>query len=273
MAKEINGVSTVNRVCSILTVFDEDKKSLTLTEISRAVGLPKSTTFRLLSALEEKGILMRDVDGRSFRLGYMLIHLGILAQDSISLRNLALPVLRRLSDETRETSVLSMLDRNHNVGIWIEQIESPQAVRWARRVGHPLNLHAGASSKVLWAFLPESEAESILDKIELIPLMPNTITEKERMRTELREIRRQGYAVSFEETDNGAMGVAAPVYDHNNQPVAGIGIIGPVSRVSPEQIPEITGYVLHASRVLSTLLGATSIPDSHNKEVVLRQHS
>ncbi len=256
MAKETNGVSTVNRVCSILNAFSEEKMALTLTEISRAVNLPKSTTFRLLIALEEKGILNRDPDGRSFRLGYMLIHLGILAQNSNELRNVALPVLRRLSEQTRETSVLSVLDRSNNAGVWIEQIESPQAVRWARRVGSPLKLHAGASSKVLWAFLPDAEIDCILAQIELTPFLPNTITEQERMRAELFGIRERGYAVSFEETDSGAMGVAAPVYDHTNRPVAGIGVIGPVARVSPEQIPEIAENVLSAGRELSRLLGA-----------------
>ncbi len=261
MAKENSGVSTVNRVCSILDAFSEENKALTLTEVSRAVNLPKSTTFRLLSALEEKGILTRDPDGRSFRLGYMLIHLGILAQSSNELRTVALPVLRKLSEQTRETSVLSVLDRANNAGVWIEQIESPQAVRWAKRVGSRLKLHAGASSKVLWAFLPEDEIDCILAQVVLTPFLPNTITQKEEMQAELREIRRRGYAVSFEETDNGAMGVAAPVYDHTNRPVAGIGIIGPVARVTPEQIPEIAESVLKASCELSRLLGAAQYPN------------
>ncbi len=260
MVKESNGVSTVNRVCSILDAFSEENKALTLTEISRAVSLPKSTTFRLLAALEEKGILNRDPDGRSFRLGYMLIHLGILAQNSNELRAVALPVLRKLSEQTRETSVLSVLDRANNAGVWIEQIESPQAVRWAKRVGSRLKLHAGASSKVLWAFLPEEEIDCILTQIDLTPFLPNTITNEYQMRAELREIRELGYAVSFEETDNGAMGVAAPVYDHTNRPAAGIGVIGPVARVSPNQIPEIAETVLSAGRELSRLLGATKIP-------------
>ncbi len=259
MENESRGISTVNRLCSILNAFSEEKKVLTLTEISRMVSLPKSTTFRLLSALESKGMLTRDADGRNYRLGYTLIQLGILAQNSIELRNLALPVLRKLSEETRETSVLSVLDRYNNVGVWVDQIESTQAVHWSRRVGNPLKLHAGASSKVLWAFLPDQDVEAILNQIELTPFLPNTITSKERMRAEIMEIRRCGYAVSFEETDSGAMGVAAPIYNHTNQPVAGIGIIGPVARIFEEQIPEIAGHVLQASQELSRALGATVV--------------
>ncbi len=128
--------------------------------------------------------------------------------------------------------------------------------RLAMRVGQSLQLHAGASSKVLWAFLPDEEIERILHEIEYIPLEKNTITDPERMRAELGAIRERGYATSFEETDSGAMGVAAPVYDHAGQAVAGIGIAAPAARIPPARVPEIARTVLEASRELSRRLGA-----------------
>ncbi len=90
-----------------------------------------------------------------------------------------------------------------------------------------------------------------------MPLRPSTITEPEVMRAELAAIRQRGYATSFEETDEGAMGIAAPVYDHTGQLVAGIGIAAPLSRVPPERIAPLAEQVLAAGRALSLQLGAT----------------
>lgn len=253
MERADSAIRTINRVCDILNSYGEGETMLTLTEISKKIGIPKSTTHRLMEALSSQGLLNRDSDGRSYRLGYQLIRWGILSQNSLDLRNTALPLLRNLAMETGETAVLSV--RAANYGIWIETVESKYPVRLAMRIGKPLHLHAGASSKVLWAFLQESEVEQILNEIDLIPLKTNTITQKDKMRQELDKIRQRGYATSFEETDDGVMGVAAPVFNHTGKPIAGIGIVAPVSRISEDKVPEIAKLVINTGRSLSRLLG------------------
>jgi DNA-binding IclR family transcriptional regulator len=245
---------TINRICDILNSFSDHEAYLTLTEISIRIQLPKSTTFRFLEALESQGMIHYDSNHKGYRLGHRLIHLGMLAQASIDLRNDALPILRSLTEETGETSILSM--RFGSNGTWVEMIESRQPVRLAMRVGQPLLLHAGASSKVLLAFLPEDEIERILGQMDLVPIATNTITDPERLKDELRIIREHGYATSFEETDEGAMGIAAPVFDHTGRPIAGIGIAAPIVRIPREQISKILDPVLNASRKLSKQLGA-----------------
>jgi DNA-binding IclR family transcriptional regulator len=243
----------INRLCDILNSFTEHEHVLTLTEISRRIGLPKSTTHRFLEALVSQGLLYNE-NGHGFRLGHQLIHWGILAQASIDLRNLALPVLRALMESTGETAILSM--RFGSVGSWVDLVESRHPVRLALRIGENVPLHAGASSKVLWAFLPAAEIDRLLGQIELSGFEKNTITDPDAMRAELRAIRERGYATSFEETDRGAMGVAAPVYDHTGQLVAGIGIAAPINRLPPDQVPEIAPLILAAGQDLSQKLGA-----------------
>jgi len=254
MPRAPSDLRTINRLCDILNSFTDSERVLTLSEISRKIGLPKSTTYRFLEALQSKGLVYSEPGGRGFHLGYQLIRWGRLAQSSIDLRNYALPVLRNLTDTTGETSILSM--RFGNASTWIEMIESPHPVRLAMRIGETLHLHAGASSKVLWAFLPEEEIETILGQIELVALEKNTITDAQQMRDELSLIRERGYATSFEETDVGAMGIAAPVYDHTHRAVAGIGIAAPITRVSEDRVPELAGLIREAGRRLSLRLGA-----------------
>jgi DNA-binding IclR family transcriptional regulator len=146
-----------------------------------------------------------------------------------------------------------------NVGTWVEIVESRHLLRLAMRVGQPFPLHAGASSKVLLAFLSDQEIERILGGIVFEPIKKNTITNLEKFREELHLTRNRGYAVSFEETDGGAMGIAAPVYDHTGQIVAGIGILAPITRVPEARVPEMAEPVLLASYQLSMQLGASSL--------------
>lgn len=257
MQRADSSIRTINRVCDILNSFHENETDLTLTEISSRIGIPKSTTHRLIQALKSQELLISENDHQSYRLGFQLIRWGTLAQKSINIRNIALPIMRSLTQITGESSVLSI--RIGNTGVWIEMVESEHPVRLELRMGKSLQLHAGASSKVLWAFLPEPEMEQILSEIDLIPVTPNTITDKNKMREELFKGHRLGYVTSFEETDIGAMGIAAPVFDHQCHVIAGIGIVAPNSRISPDQIPEIGKQVIQAGKELSKMMGCTNI--------------
>lgn len=248
------GINTLDRVCDILNLFTEEDHVLTLSNISRRLQLPKSTAHRMLAAMLLRGLLIRDPYDRGYQLGFQLLQWGTLARSSLDIRNIALPVMKALVNTINETVVLSM--RYGNSAIWVEVVESEQPVRIALRTGKPLSLHAGASSKILWAFLPQEEMEAMFGVIHLAPLFANSIIESEKMRTELKKIRELGYAVSYEETDPGAMGIAAPVYDHLNCLVAGLGMVAPAARVTTDRVEVYAQKVREASVELSRRLGA-----------------
>ena len=264
MAPEMAGRS-ITRVADILNCFSVEEPVHNLTAISQRLGLPKSTAHRLLTMLVGQGFLMRDVQGRGYQLGYQLLHWGMVAQAGLDLRTEALPVMRALSKAVDETAILTVRDGTR--GLYLEIVQSSHPVRLAMQVGQRLRLHAGASSKVLLAFLPEAEIEQIIGAIELPPLTPHTLTDPAHLRAELAAIRQRGYATSFEETDFGAMGIAAPVYDHTGQPAAGIGIAAPLTRIPPERVPEFVPPILDAGRQLSARLGAPNrkLPDASEK--------
>ena len=210
MTTDSTGRSII-RIADILNCFSIEEPVHNLTAISKRLGLPKSTSHRLLTTLVSQGFLMRDVHGRGYQLGYQLLHWGMVAQAALDLRTEALPIMRQLSRSVGETAILTVRDGTR--GLYLEIVESAQPVRLTMQVGQRLRLHAGASSKVLLAFLPEAEIDQIIGAIELLPLTPHTITDPTQLRIELAAICQRGYATSFEETDLGAMGVAAPVYD------------------------------------------------------------
>ena len=235
MSTELSAVRTVNRICEILNCFTPERPALTLTEISNRLVLPRSTMHRLLTALESQGLLARAPGGRDYVLGYQLMRWGWLAQSGLDLRNEALPVLRELANSTGETTILSVRDGYD--AICVEKVDSSRPVRLAMRAGQHLYLHAGASAKVLWAFLPDAEITEILSCIPMERLQSNTITDRLALRAELAAIRERGYATSFEETDSGAMGIAAPVFDHTGAVIAGVGMAAPMARVTLDRGP------------------------------------
>ncbi|HEX9115989.1 MAG TPA: IclR family transcriptional regulator [Anaerolineae bacterium] len=255
MTTDLSAVRTVNRISDILNCFSSGEPVLGLTAISNRLGLPRSTAHRLLTALESQGFLTRAPYGHGYQLGYHLLRWGLLAQATLDLRNEALPVLRRLAEVTGETAIVSVLDGEE--GLCVDIVDSPHPVRLAMQAGQRLHLHAGASAKVLWAFLSEAEIRRLLEHLDLVPLQPNTIVEPEALRRELAAIRSRGYATSFEETDQGAMGIAVPVYDHAGQPIAGIGIAAPLARIPPESVAAVVPRVLEAGRELSARIGAS----------------
>ncbi len=263
MPPEPSAVRTVNRISAILNCFSPEQPVLNLTAISDRLGLARSTTHRLLTALQQQGFLSRSAGDQGYHLGYQLLRWGALAQATLDLRNEALPILRELSTATGETAILSV--RDGSVGICVEKVDSNQPVRLAMHAGQHLHLHAGASAKVLLAFLPDDEMERIVSQIQLWPLQHNTLTDPDLLLRELREIRLRGLATSFEETDAGAMGLAAPVYDSTGQVVAGIGIAAPLARVSPQRVPDLSDCVLQASRDLSIRLGGGASLPSHSQ--------
>jgi IclR family acetate operon transcriptional repressor len=245
---------SVIRIADVLNCFTSEEPVHNLTAISQRVGLARSTTHRLVNALTSQGFLMRDVHGRGYRLGYQVLHWGMVAQAGLDLRAEAQPILRALTRSVDETAILTVRDGSR--GLYLDIVESSHPVRLAMQVGQLLRLHAGASSKVLLAFLSDAELEQVLSTIEFAKLTPHTITDPDKFRNELSVIRTRGYATSFEETDQGAMGIAAPVYDRSGQSVAGIGVAAPLSRIPPERVPEVAPLIMEAGRQLSERLGA-----------------
>jgi DNA-binding IclR family transcriptional regulator len=254
MAQADSTIRTINRVCDILNCFSSRVTRLTLTEISVKVGIPKSTTHRLLEALRSQGFINYDANSRSFQLGYQLIRWGTDAQAGVDVRNIAWPYLQELTDVTGETAVLSI--RNGYSGFCLEMCESSHPMRLSMRVGQPLDLHAGSSAKILWAFLPDNEIYEILQNIKLVPLMDGTITDPKQMVEELHHIRERGYARSFEETDKDAMGISAPIYNHRMELVAGVGVIAPISRVTEDVEARMVEKVVRTANLISKLMGA-----------------
>jgi DNA-binding IclR family transcriptional regulator len=255
-----SSVETVNRLVRILDCFSPDHPTWSLAELSKHLGLSKSTLHRFLVSLEFHGILRRSARDRRWRLGYRLSIWGSLAAESTGIQHLARPVMQDIAAATGEMPILTIY-QNRQV-VCIERIETNHSVRLALEVGMRCPPHAGASSKILMAYLPEEEIQAIIHENGLPKLCTNTITDPAELLNELAKIRAQGYAESVEETDPGAWGVATPIFDRDGAVVASIGIAGPTLRFSETLSQQYVSLCCQAAQRISALL-RTGVEQGH----------
>jgi DNA-binding IclR family transcriptional regulator len=222
---------------AILYAFDEERPELGVTELSQLTGLDKSTVYRLLSALQQGGLVDQDPETSKYRLGGGLVRLGGLALRDADLTRIARAHLQNLADRTQETVNLSVLTENDSI-VNIDVITSPRRVRNVGWIGREMPLHAVSGGKVFMAHLPEEQVERILSE-GLPARTEHTVTDRARLRDELAEIRQTGFGIAEEELEEGLSAVAAPVWNHEGQVIAIVSVSGPASRLPRRRLMEL----------------------------------
>ena len=207
MEERRNGLQLIGRAADVLRALGATPEGMTLSELAQAVGLAKSTTHRIVGALESEDFVGTSAEGR-LRLGRGLSQLGASARGALRLE--LRPILVRLAQETAETVDLSILDGG--AATFIDQIPSTQRLRAVSAVGISFPLHSTANGKALLAALPPEQAAAILPT-RLQRDTPKTITSRRELWSELDEIRATGIAYDREEHTDGISAVGAVVRD------------------------------------------------------------
>lgn len=244
----------LERTFAILDVFDEEHPEWSTTDIARSLGLPIPTVHRILTALKRRGYVSQHDETKRFRLGVAALQLGDRARAVVDLRSVAMPELRSLSRDTGETALLTVLTPRQDRGVCLERVETAHPLRLSVTTGRQLPLHAGASQKVLLAYLGDEEVEAVISG-GLEHLCRATITDPRLLRDELATIRRRGWASSFEETNVGVWGVAVPVLNAHGEVVCAVGIAGPNARLTTARVREDVRRVHAAARAIGRALG------------------
>jgi IclR family KDG regulon transcriptional repressor len=214
---------SLERALKILRTFSFDSREMTLSEISEALTLSKSTVYRLASTLADFDFLRYDEKSKKYSLGLQLFKLGSIVYASFSLRKSAFSHLDQLHCSLGKTVFLGMLQEDEVV--YIDKRESTfNPIRFSSEVGRRRPPYFGMFGQLLMAFLPEKEVDRILQKNPLQPITNKSITEKEKFKKRLCEIREQGYCMDIEEAIDGVTGIAAPIKDYTGNVVAALGV-------------------------------------------------
>lgn len=254
--KKDNVVQSVMRAIDILESFDSGSAELGVSDISRAVGLHKSTVYGLLNTLAQRGYVDQDPASGKYRLGIKLFEMGCRVTDRMDLQTQAVPVLEDLVSKFQET--VHLVVRDGRDVVYVAKRECARSVRIASSVGRRLPCYCTGVGKAMLSELSEEELDALYKGRELRAFTRNTITDLDRLKQELRAIRERGYSFDMEEFDVGVRCVAAAVKDHTGRVVGALSIAGPASRMTQERMSEMAVAVKQAARYLSRQLGDMS---------------
>tara|TARA_R110002111_G_scaffold191869_2_gene258215 strand:+ start:28978 stop:29766 length:789 start_codon:yes stop_codon:yes gene_type:complete len=241
-------VPNLDRALKILEYLADRLEGVTMSDVGVALEIPKNSSFRILNTLLAHGYVLRDDKTQKFRLSAKFLKLGSKGTGAEQLLENAFDVLRRLRDETGETTLVGrLIDRE---GVVLGQVGSNHPIKVFVELGTRFPLHVAAPAKVMLAFLPAAEQKVMLSQLTLKKYTERTITSLSKFKSEIQQARERGYAVDWGEEVEGINCVAAPIFDHSGYPIAAIWITGPETRLTHLKFEHLGSQVMqHASEI------------------------
>lgn len=227
-----------------------------MVDVVDELGLPKSSAFVLLNALEQLAYLSRDDDGR-YRLTLRMFELGMRAMRAMrdtDVANIAVPHLERLRDVAGMTVHLAR--RDHASVVYLLKIDGPGYVRFDTYVGKRAALHLTGVGKAIAAYLPHGELDRLASDLDFTRGTPKSPKSLQALKSNLKKVRVNGYAIDDEEEVAGVRCVAAPIHNHLDEVIASVGIVGLAHNMGRAAIPRLAASVVETARAISTQLGA-----------------
>jgi DNA-binding IclR family transcriptional regulator len=223
-----------------------------VTEVARELDIHKSTAYRLLTTLRERGLVEQDAATEKYRLGFGLVLLARAVRADLDILGCARPVCERLSERTRETVTIAVLEDDD--AVVIHQSISRASALGVDWTGRHTPLHATAAGKIFLAHMPEDQLLRILEG-PLECFTENTIADPASLKDHTSKIRDEGYGFTVEELEPGLNAVGAPIRRADGAVVGAVSVSGPAFRLPPDALPEIGGLSKRAATEISQCLG------------------
>ena len=245
---------SLERALNILNVFDSEKQTLTLAQLSAALTLPRATVLRLCSTLVKYSFLKQDPETKRYSLGIRLFELGSLVYNAFSLRRIASHYLAQLRTKLGTTVFLGVLDNDEL--LYIDKREDPRnPVRFTSEIGRRRPPYWGMVGPMIMAYQSDSEIERLLEKSPLESTAKKSFSGKAEFMQWLRRIRDQGFAVDEERAIDGISGVAAPIHDASGKVFAAIGTAFIASALDSKTVKKVVKEATATAEAISRELG------------------
>lgn len=258
--RQRSGVQSLGRAFSILEEVARHREGIGLAELSKLVGLHNSTTFHLAKTMVSLGYMRQERDSKRYRVGRPLFALAASALDEIEMVNLATPILEDLSRETGESGHFAV--RMGDSVVVIARTSGPGAFQLTDRVGVVRPAHCTALGKIILASLRPDQLKRFLERVELKPSTPKSITEPTVLLREIAEVRRSAIAIDDGEFNAEVRCIAVPVYNFTGDVIGALGISGPIWRMSDPVLKSRAKLVQAAAQRLSAEFGASNAAKS-----------
>lgn len=247
-----NTIKSLDRAMEVFEFLSEGQGKA-LTELSSEMGQSPATIYRILVTLEGRGLVEFDPVEQVWHIGPRAFVIGARFLRRSSLVDRARPILRKLMEDTGETANLGM--EKGGLVLFLSQVETNASIRAFFPPGTMSPMHSSGIGKALLAEMDAGRLARVLARHDLEAFTGHTITDAALLRADLALAHARGYAIDGEEKTLGMRCIAAPVFDSNNEAVAGISVSGPTSRVDAGQIDRLSAAVIDAARVLSLAIG------------------
>ncbi|WP_026585317.1 IclR family transcriptional regulator [Bacillus sp. J33] len=244
-------VQSIDRAMHIIHILtsDDDKNAWAISEIAEKTALPISTVHRLIGSLIKNGLVMQIPDTKLYKIGYTWMEIGLKLLENTDFRDVTRPIMEQLAQDVKETVYFNIPSGNYS--IIMDRIDSPRSVRIIDSLGERIPLHIGAANKTILANMPEKQAEQIIHSLI------SSQKERDKFIKHLREVKRNGYAISYGEKTDGTASVAAPVIGFNHKVIGAINIEMLDYEITDEHLTFLTDKVKLAAQTISMKIGRT----------------
>jgi IclR family KDG regulon transcriptional repressor len=250
---EDSKVQTIDRTLDLIELLATAKDGMGVTEIGQRIGLHKSTVFRLLNALAQRGYIEKDPKTSTYKLGLKFVEIGGLFLNKLELKTEALPFMRRLAEIVGQPVHLAIRDGVEI--IYIEKVESVNSIRMYSQIGRRAPVYCSAIGKILLSGLSPERLRELFAEIRFERFTPNTILSPVELEKEILRAETAGWAVDNEEHEPNIRCIAAPVYDYTGKIIAAVSVSGENRVIRPERDREIAGFVVETAREISRRMG------------------
>jgi len=244
-------VQSVDRAVSVLDMLAHAGEA-GVTAIAAELGVHKSTAFRLVAALEARGLVEQNAERGRYRLGVGILRLAAAATARLDLVQESRALLRSLATEAGETVNLTVL--SDGAALYVDQVAGSSALQLHNWVGQRIPLHATSNGKVLLSGLSDADAVKVVGRT-LRGYTDSTVRSTAELVGQLADVRRQGYAVAVDELEVGLTAVAAPVRNAHDDVVASISVSGPTFRLDGDERDRATAATVDVAQEISRRLG------------------
>ncbi|MCQ4633531.1 IclR family transcriptional regulator [Shinella sp. CPCC 100929] len=263
-------MSALRRSHTLLLHVAQAGEHATLGSIASDLEMPQSTVHRVLSQLVEEGLVVVGPAGH-YRLGWKALQLARRIWNAASEEELALPLMRELSETTGETVTLNKYIPSEGFCVCVAVAETSHSLSYALNVGDTRHLNMGAGGKSILAGMGDADADAVIARHGLPSATKETVTDLERLNSDIALIRSRGYAVSSGESVEGAIGYAVPIFYRGEMVFGSMAVTAPQIRFRAEWEKDWLAALVDKARTLSELLGAsqrkiTTFYPSYQKE-------
>lgn len=253
--RRVNSPQSVTRVIKILEALCASPRPVSLADLSRVLGTPKSSLAALLRGLAEEGFVVSS-EG-AYRLGPGAFGLGsalLEARRRVQSSDLVRDGMRRLAERSGETVLFAVRDKEGATMTYVDVVESRNAVRFAVSIGDRRPLYSTAGGRALLAAAPEEEVQAYLRRLKPEPLTPHTETDKRKLAEAIAAAREAGVAQTVDQTSEGVTGTASAICDAAGNLVGALIVAAPTSRLADRRV-ELARLVRDEAAAISRSLG------------------